>query len=119
MDIVSILRSYIGPVVAAGAVAYFIYIMLRSLRFESNAAKHLRDFRNDNPDANKQAAMGDRIVSMLPINIEEWQGHLNWAQRGGYYPGKKLGNIMFTGVLYTAAALMIVIFKPIPVFDCA
>ncbi len=104
-----------GGVLAAFALAWAVYGAFGLIRFESGAAKQLRDFRNEGQQNTQQAALGDRLVRSLPISMSEWEAHLVWAQRGGYYKDQRIGNIVFTALLYAGAASLVVLFRPVPI----
>ncbi len=101
--------------VAAGMIAWAAYFLINTVRLEHTASKHLNDFRSEKPQDNRQAALGEQVLGALPISLSEWENHLEWAQRGGFYPGKRLGNIVFSGLLYAAAGAVFFLFNPAPV----
>lgn len=115
LDLNLILRGA-GLFLAAASAAWMVYILLSSIRTESKAARQLREFRGETGQNNRQAEIGDRVGSLLPISLSEWQTHLEWAQRGGHYADQKLGGIIFTACLYAGGALLIVLVKPVPIF---
>jgi len=116
MNIAQLIRIA-AAVVAAGAAAWIVYYLVRTVRFETSATKHLRNFSGEsNSDA--QARTGERIAKSLPLSLETWQNHMQWAQRGGYYEGKTFGNIIFDACLYAGVCvgLAVVMRAPIAFF---
>ncbi len=101
---------------AAAAAAWVVFILAGSIRLEGPASRRLREFRGEVPQHNRRSAIGERVGGLLPISLTEWQNHLEWAQRGGYYSGQKLGGIIFSACLYAGGALLIVLVKPAPLF---
>jgi len=110
-----LLRSLLGPLLGAGSVAFLIYLLLDSVHFDSKTIQYLRAFRGEKLDTNRQASFGERVLDLLPLSAQTWEMHLAWAQRGGYYPGRKLGNIVFSGLIYAAAGLLVFALKPAPI----
>ena len=119
MDISFLLRLS-GAFLAAGCVAFIVFLVIGSLQTETTAAKALREFRagssaGDGTRYDQQAEMGDRIARRLPIPSGTWENHLAWAQRGGYYAGQRLGNVFFLAVLYFACGVVLIFLMPIPI----
>ena len=108
MNIAQLIRIA-AAVIAAGAAAWVVYYLVRTVRFETSATKHLRSFSGDST-SEAQGRAGERIAKSLPLSLETWQNHMLWAQRGGHYEGKTFGNIIFNACLYAgvAFALMLV-----------
>ena len=102
--------------VAAGALAWIVFYFAGSVSLEAGPSKHLQDFHGEQSSSEGQAAIGDRVVKSMPLSVNEWEMHLAWAQRGGYYPGQRFGNIIFAGLLYAAGGLIVVLMRPAPVF---
>ncbi len=101
---------------AAASATWAVFMLIGSIRIENPASRRLREFQGDIGQPNRQAEIGERVGGVLPISIPKWQNHLEWAQRGGYYPGQKLGGIFFNACLYAAGASLIVLVRPVPVF---
>ena len=104
-----------GPALAAAVLAWAAYALVRLFRFESGAIKHLRNFRDENPPENSRAVLGERFSRALPFSLSQWENHLVWAQRGGHYAGQRLGNVIFTALLFTVAGVVMFLLRPIPV----
>jgi len=110
-----------GALLAAGCIAFIVFLVIGSVQTGPSAAKHLRDFRSgssgDSVQYDRQAEVGDRIARRLPVSTTgTWENHLVWAQRGGYYQGQRLGNFFFKAALFFACGVMLVLLMPIPVF---
>ncbi len=63
----------------------------------------------------RREEIGTRVGGMLPISLSQWQNHLEWAQRGGYYTGQKFAGIVFNACLYAGGSLLVVLVRPVPV----
>lgn len=114
MEIYHILRTAL-PFLAAGCLAWIGYYLARNLRIESSASRQIHSYLGD-PEGrpSQQEQIGDRIAGALPVSSSTWQDRLTWAQRGGYYPGQKLGHIFFQAGLFSLGSLGIVFLKPAP-----
>jgi tight adherence protein C len=105
----------LAPLLAAVSLSWIAYFLVRNVRIEGTASRHLQDFRAS-AGPSKEARFGERMAGMLPISLESWREHLSWAQRGGFYRGQTMGNIVFTAFVYALGGLVILLIKPAPLF---
>lgn len=109
----------IGPILAAGALAFIAYSLAGSLSFRPRLARGLSDFYttagSGHPVTSSSERIGGQIASKLPISLSAWEEHLRWAQRGGFFAGWGIGRLVFTATLYCAAGAAVLLINPAPV----
>lgn len=114
MQIDNILRIAL-PFLAASCLAWIGFYLARNLRIESSASRQIHNYLGDPDDRpSQQEQIGNRVAGVLPVSPNTWQDRLTWAQRGGYYPGQKLGHIFFQAAMFALGSLAIVFLKPVP-----
>ena len=105
----------VGPVLAAVALSVLVYWLTRNVRIERGASRQLSDFQGDRSARTRGDELGERVARRLPISGDAWEDHLRWAQRGGAYPGWGIGRLVFTALVYTLAASILLLVNPAPV----
>lgn len=114
----------LAPLTAAGVLAWIAYRLAAWLStWHVSSGRVLgRNFHGlPATTPSRQAEWGSRLAHRLlasrqgqSLSLDIWGNHLAWAQRGGHYPGKTLGNVVFTACLYALGALAIFPLRPVP-----
>ncbi len=104
-----------GPILAAFSLSGIIYWLLKTVRIERGASRHLLDFQGDSPLRTRGDEFGEKVAKKLPISIEAWGDHLRWAQRGGEYLGWGVGRLVSTALLFALGASTLLLINPAPV----
>ncbi len=104
--------------VAAGALAYAAYVgsQLLQRRFAGNPLLEFQAL--DAVSASSPAwseQMGNALAHRLPISADEWQGHIDWAHRGGKYQSITLGKLTFIAALTGMVGVLFYVMHPSPV----
>ncbi len=105
-------------IVAAASLAYAAYAASLSLQ-RRMAGNPLLDFQAVDTVAASAPAWSDQvgvsIARSLPLSLDEWQAHLDWAHRGGKYRNTTLGRLFFTAVLFGAGGVLVYLINPSPI----
>jgi Flp pilus assembly protein TadB len=106
---------FIGPILAAISLSGIIFWLLKTVRIERGASRQLSDFQGEGRLRTRGDELGEKVAKKLPLSIETWENHLQWAQRAGYYPGWGVGRLVFTALLYATIASILLLINPAPI----
>ena len=114
----TLLIRTIAPILGAGALAWIGFFLFHNVRIGSTASRHLHQFRPAEIPRSKHEQVGDLLLERLPfaLDLDAWETHLRWAQRGGHYPGWSIGRVAFQAMLYALGGCAIVFMNPAPLF---
>lgn len=105
----------IAPFLGAGALALAAYYLVRIVRIEGTASRHLKIYQVESGPGGLDT-LGEKLAKTLPFSTSTWQDHLKWAQRGGHYLGRSIGSLTITALLYAGGSTLVLVFNPAPIF---
>jgi Flp pilus assembly protein TadB len=109
----------IAPFLGAGTLAMVATYLVANLRIRPKVARSLEDFYasagNNRRAASRGEQIGNRVAQRLPFSLDTWEGHLRWAQRGGYFTDWGIGRLVFTAMIYAGIGGLVLLANPAPV----
>lgn len=106
----------IGTFLMPLSVALLVWGVAQNVKVGGGrAAKALSEYYADRTEKKKtkQEEIGEVVAGKL-LSVKTWEDHLRWAQRGGQYAGQSLGGVVFQGLLFGLAALVMILVNPAP-----
>jgi Flp pilus assembly protein TadB len=106
----------IAPLIGAFSLAWLAYYLSKQVRIRRGIERHLQDFyaSSTHPSASRADQFGERLAGQLPFSLAPWEGHLQWAQRGGHFRAWSVGRLVFRSLLYGSTGMSMLLLNPSP-----
>jgi Flp pilus assembly protein TadB len=108
----------IAPFLSALTLTWVAYYLARNLRILPRVGRLLEDYYasagNTAHVTSRSEQIGNQIAKRLPISLAAWEEHLRWAQRGGYYPGWRVGRLVFMAMIFASLGVCFLLVNPAP-----
>jgi Flp pilus assembly protein TadB len=104
----------IAPLLGASSLAWLAYYLTRRVRIRRGIERHLQDFyaSSTHPSDSRTDQFGTRLTGHLPFSLAPWEGHLKWAQHGGYFKDWSTGRLVFRALLYACLGMGMLLVNP-------